>query len=65
MNAIQENNPIYNPEAVQRFKEFFGKINKGPVVTLGQELAESAPDAVLVALGARAGLPQNDRYQAN
>ena len=52
----RQNKPAYNPQAIKRVEDFFGKFNKKPFRTLGEELAESGPDAVIVAIGAQRAL---------
>jgi len=55
--------PADNPEALRGITEFFSKINRKKVRTLGDRLAESGPDAVVVALGvSRASQEAPSRY---
>jgi hypothetical protein len=56
MNQQRENNPVYNPEATKSVDDFFSRFNKRPFKTLGDELSERGPDALIAAFGAQMAL---------
>lgn len=60
MDPTKQNNPVHNPQACREVDEFFGKINRWPFRSLGDELDEAGPDAIIVALGASAATRQDE-----
>jgi hypothetical protein len=51
MKPNSQNKPADNPGALRDIQQFFSKINRRKVRTLGDRLAEDGPEAVIVALG--------------